>query len=64
MVISDLLMTNSRFKLVDMPYPWAHFPVFVLIPFAEDGSNVVAIFKPFQIPVLFKDEELMQYHES
>ena len=57
-------MTNSRFKLVDMPYPWAHFPVFVLIPFAEDGSNVVAIFKPFQIPVLFKDEEFMQYHDS
>ena len=64
MVVADLMMTKSRCDLVDMPYPWAHFPVNVLIPFAEDGTNVAAIFKPFHITVWFQYEEFKKYRES
>ncbi len=51
MVIGDLLMTLSRYRLTDMPYPVVQRAIYFLIPVTDAGANFSAILKPFQMPV-------------
>lgn len=52
MILSGVIMTASRYRNINYPYPFVFDSYGFIVPMPRAQSSVVAVWKPFQSEVL------------
>jgi hypothetical protein len=51
LIVSAIVPTFSRLKIVDITLPWSYGSYVFLLPISDQSANIYAVAKPFQWPV-------------
>ncbi|EFX82128.1 hypothetical protein DAPPUDRAFT_241227 [Daphnia pulex] len=51
LIVSAIVPTFSRLKIVDITLPWSYGSYVFLLPIPDESANIYAVAKPFQWPV-------------
>ncbi|XP_046448237.1 uncharacterized protein LOC124197028 isoform X2 [Daphnia pulex] len=51
LIVSAIVPTSSRLKIVDITLPWSYGSYVFLLPIPDESANIYAVAKPFQWPV-------------